>query len=170
MTVNAGTSIPVFDAFVAQQLLPNLRPGDIVVMDNLSAHKNTRILQRIHEVGCTVSSPHLTRLSSIPSKRPGRRSEISSVVSQRFAVKLLIMPLHVRWRTFHFPTSVAGSRMQDFSSSLQNESSPGNLSGLPVQLQRSPGQRHESQVARDLLEYAQGQFFIADAGCEMRFG
>ena len=54
MTVDAGTSIPVFDAFVAQQLLPNLRPGDIVVMDNLSDHKNTRKLQRIYEVGCTV--------------------------------------------------------------------------------------------------------------------
>ena len=66
MTVDAGTSIPVFDAFVAEQLLPNLRPGDdIIVMNNLSAQKNTRILQRIYEVRCTVSSPHLTRLSSI---------------------------------------------------------------------------------------------------------
>ena len=39
-----------------------------------------------------------------------------------------------------------------------------NLSGLPVQFQLSPGQRHESQVARDLLEHARGNFFIADAG------
>jgi len=54
MTVTAGTSILVFDAFVAQQLLPNLRPGDIVIMNNFSAHKNTRIPQRSFEVGCTV--------------------------------------------------------------------------------------------------------------------
>ena len=39
-----------------------------------------------------------------------------------------------------------------------------NLSGLPLQLQLSPGQRHESQVARDLLEHARGDFFVADAG------
>jgi len=38
-----------------------------------------------------------------------------------------------------------------------------NRFGLPVQFQLSPGQRHESQLARDLLEHARGKFFIADA-------
>jgi hypothetical protein len=36
MTIDAGTSADV-QAFVQQQLVPNLRAGDIVVMDNLSA-------------------------------------------------------------------------------------------------------------------------------------
>ena len=40
MTINAGTSNDVFHAFVVHELAPRLRPGDIVVMDNLSAHKH----------------------------------------------------------------------------------------------------------------------------------
>ena len=39
-----------------------------------------------------------------------------------------------------------------------------NLSGLPVQLKLSPGQRHENQVAQDLLKHARSKFFIADNG------
>ncbi len=54
MTINAGTSTEVFEAFVTHELLPNLRPGDIVVMDNLSAHKNRHIRQRIEAASCKV--------------------------------------------------------------------------------------------------------------------
>ena len=32
-----------FEAYVAQGLLPELQPGDIVVMDNLSSHKGPRV-------------------------------------------------------------------------------------------------------------------------------
>jgi hypothetical protein len=31
-----------FEAYVAQVLVPELRPGDIVVMDNLPSHKRTQ--------------------------------------------------------------------------------------------------------------------------------
>ena len=34
-----------------QQLVPTLRPGDIVVMDNLSAHKVAGVRQAIEAVG-----------------------------------------------------------------------------------------------------------------------
>lgn len=54
MTVDAGTGIDVFEAFVGQVLIPNLRDGDIVVMDNLSAHKNGRILRLIERCGARV--------------------------------------------------------------------------------------------------------------------
>ena len=54
MTVNAGTSIEVFLAFVEQQLVPNLKQGDIVVMDNLSAHKNTAVVSKIEAAGAEV--------------------------------------------------------------------------------------------------------------------
>jgi transposase len=53
MTVNAPTSTDVFGAFVNQQLVPKLRPGDLVVMDNLSAHKNANILAAIRGAGAT---------------------------------------------------------------------------------------------------------------------
>ena len=33
---------------------PTFDQADIIVMDNLSSHKNTRIAQRIFEVGCIV--------------------------------------------------------------------------------------------------------------------
>ena len=36
--------------------------------------------------------------------------------------------------------------------------------GAPVHVQLTPGHRHEVTVARDLLEYARGKAFIADAG------
>jgi transposase len=54
MTIDAGTGTDVFRAFVDQQLIPNLKPGDIVVMDNLSAHKNASIRQAIESAGCQV--------------------------------------------------------------------------------------------------------------------
>lgn len=54
MTINAGTSIDVFEAFVKQQLAPKLKPGDIVVMDNLSAHKNSVIVDAIERAGAAV--------------------------------------------------------------------------------------------------------------------
>jgi len=54
MTINSGTSIDVFEAFVKQQLAPNLKPGDIVVMDNLSAHKNSVVVEAIKRAGAVV--------------------------------------------------------------------------------------------------------------------
>jgi transposase len=51
MTVNAGTGTDVFLAFVEQVLAPNLRPGDIVVMDNLGAHKAPTVREAIRKAG-----------------------------------------------------------------------------------------------------------------------
>lgn len=54
MTIDAGTSNDVFQAFVTHELVPNLRPGDVVVMDNLSAHKHARMRRQIEQAGCSV--------------------------------------------------------------------------------------------------------------------
>lgn len=54
MTVNAGTSTDVFLAFVQQELAPNLRGGDIVVMDNLSAHKTAVVREAIEAAGAAA--------------------------------------------------------------------------------------------------------------------
>ena len=43
----------VFQAFVEQVLVQQLRPGDMVVMDNLSSHKPARIRQLIEAAGAT---------------------------------------------------------------------------------------------------------------------
>jgi transposase len=54
MTVDAATSGDVFVAYVEEELAPNLRPGDCVVMDNLAAHKNQRARRAIEERGASV--------------------------------------------------------------------------------------------------------------------
>jgi hypothetical protein len=42
MTIEGATNTEVFHTCVREVLVPSLRPGDIVVMDNLGAHKNQR--------------------------------------------------------------------------------------------------------------------------------
>jgi transposase len=51
MTVNAGTSTDVFLAYVTQVLAPQLRAGDVVIMDNLAAHKSPPVLEAIRAAG-----------------------------------------------------------------------------------------------------------------------
>ena len=40
-----------FEAYVAQILVPELRRGDVVIMDNLSSHKRAPVRQRIEAAG-----------------------------------------------------------------------------------------------------------------------
>jgi transposase len=51
---NTGTDAEVFEVYVEQVLLPALKPGDVVVMDNLATHKVKRILERIDQAGIAV--------------------------------------------------------------------------------------------------------------------
>ena len=43
-----------FRAYVEQCLVPTLRPGQIVMMDNLASHKVTGVKQAIEAAGCTL--------------------------------------------------------------------------------------------------------------------
>jgi transposase len=52
--VDGAVNADVFTAFVEQVLLPALRPGDIVVMDNLSSHKGVRVRERIEAAGASL--------------------------------------------------------------------------------------------------------------------
>ena len=44
----------LFVAYVEKVLVPTLRPGDVVVMDNLSCHKRVRVRELIEGAGCTL--------------------------------------------------------------------------------------------------------------------
>lgn len=71
--VDGAVNREVFEAFVEQVLLPHLKPGDIVVMDNLSSHKGARIAELIESVGAQVRylppySPDLNPIEMIFSK------------------------------------------------------------------------------------------------------
>ncbi len=54
MTVTSATDGDVFHAYVEQVLCPKLKPGHVVVMDNLSAHKVAGIRQLIQSSGAQV--------------------------------------------------------------------------------------------------------------------
>lgn len=43
-----------FAAYVEQFLVPTLKPGDVVIMDNLSSHKRPAIRQAIRSVGARL--------------------------------------------------------------------------------------------------------------------
>ncbi len=54
MTIEGAVDGLVFLEYVKQVLCPTLEPGDIVVMDNLSAHKINGVSQAIEECGARV--------------------------------------------------------------------------------------------------------------------
>jgi transposase len=54
MTIEGGTTAEVFLAYITHVLVPKLKPGNIVVMDNLGAHKVKGVRQAIEAVGASV--------------------------------------------------------------------------------------------------------------------
>ncbi|MGH8519499.1 MAG: transposase, partial [Panacagrimonas sp.] len=54
LTVEGAINGPLFRAWVEQHLAPALKPGDIVVMDNLSSHKGPAVCQAIAATGARL--------------------------------------------------------------------------------------------------------------------
>ncbi len=54
MTVPSATDGEVFRAYVNDLLVPALRPGQVVIMDNLGAHKVAGVQQAIDAAGCRL--------------------------------------------------------------------------------------------------------------------
>ena len=54
LTVDGSINGPLFRAWVEQHLVPTLRPGDIVVMDNLSSHKVVGVREAIEAAGAEL--------------------------------------------------------------------------------------------------------------------
>ena len=54
LTVEGAINGPLFRAWVEQHLAPILRPGDIVVMDNLSSHKVAGVREAIEKAGAEL--------------------------------------------------------------------------------------------------------------------
>jgi transposase len=54
LAVEGTTTGAVFEAYVERVLCPVLRPGQIVVMDNLSVHKGERVRELIEGRGCEL--------------------------------------------------------------------------------------------------------------------
>jgi transposase len=54
MIMEGSVNAAAFEAYVEHILVPSLSAGQIVVMDNLSAHKGARVRQLIEERGCEL--------------------------------------------------------------------------------------------------------------------
>ena len=73
MALEGTTDTESFRAYVSQVLLPTLRPGDLVIMDNLSPHKSDPTLALITNAGAQVLflpaySPDLNPIEKMWSK------------------------------------------------------------------------------------------------------
>ncbi len=54
LAVEGSTTREVFEVYLEHSLAPALRPGQVVVMDNLSAHKGGRVRKLVEERGCEL--------------------------------------------------------------------------------------------------------------------
>ena len=73
LAFDGATNAVTFEAYVAQVLAPTLRPGDIVVMDNLAAHKGSEVDRLIRAAGAELRylpaySPALNPIEKVFSK------------------------------------------------------------------------------------------------------
>lgn len=72
-SIDAATDGDVFTLFIRDVLVPTLRPGMVVVMDNLAAHKVAAVREAIEAAGCRLVylppySPDYSPIENIWSK------------------------------------------------------------------------------------------------------
>ena len=86
-----------FLAYVQQVLAPTLRPGDVVIMDNLAAHKSTPVKDAIEAVGAPLLflppySPDLNPIENAFSKLKAllRKTAARSIDQRRDAIARII--------------------------------------------------------------------------------
>jgi len=85
LAVEGATTAAVFEVYIGKVLAPSLQPGQVVVMDNLSAHKGERIRELVESRGCELLclppySPDLNPIEEAFSKMKGilRKAEARS--------------------------------------------------------------------------------------------
>ncbi len=76
LAVEGATTREVFETYLERVLAPELKPGQVVVMDNLSAHKGGRVRQIVEGRGCELAylppySPDLNPIEQAFSKVKG---------------------------------------------------------------------------------------------------
>lgn len=54
MAVVGSTTKAVFEVYIERVLAPSLRPGQVVVLDNLGAHKGERVRELVERRGCSL--------------------------------------------------------------------------------------------------------------------
>lgn len=77
LAFGGATDSACFEAYVGGYLVPALRPGDIVIMDNLACHKGAEVSRLIESAGASVRylpaySPDLNPIERMFSKLKAR--------------------------------------------------------------------------------------------------
>lgn len=97
LVVDGPMNSAVFLAYVEQELVKTLRPGDTVIMDNLSSHKHSGVRQAIEAVGAELIylppySPDLNPIELAFSKLKAllRRAAVRSVTELENTIGQLI--------------------------------------------------------------------------------
>ena len=88
-----GTTTVRFLAFVVDVLVPALRPGQIVVLDNLKAHKAPEVRAAIEAAGCRVLfvppySPEFNAIEKLWSKLKARLRKIGARTQEALEVAI----------------------------------------------------------------------------------
>ena len=68
--INGPMNRRIFETYVETQLAPTLKPGDMVILDNLSSHKSEKAKAILKARGPGSSSCHRTAPTSIRSRWP----------------------------------------------------------------------------------------------------
>ena len=86
MTVEGGTDTAVFATYLERVLTPALRPGQLVVVDNVGAHQPERIRELVTAAGC--------RLVFLPAYSP----DLSPIEEAFSKIKALVKAAAARTR------------------------------------------------------------------------
>jgi transposase len=97
VVIDGAANRQVFDAFIAQRLAPRVRPGQLVIMDNLSVHKSATARAALEAAGgqlvyLPAYSPDCSpiELAFAKIKQLLRRAEPRSYAEVLAAAKLAI--------------------------------------------------------------------------------
>ena len=76
MAIEGSTTTRVFEAYVERFLVANLQEGQVVILDNLGAHKSERVRELIEARGCKLIFLPAYWLDFNPSILLSKRSQI----------------------------------------------------------------------------------------------
>jgi transposase len=112
LAVQGATTRIVFEAYIEKVLVPSLRRGQVVVMDNLSAHKGERVRALIESAGCELLylppySPDFSPIEEAFSKVKGllrkagtrSREALVEAIGEAFSMRSPLKTQEVSTRT-----------------------------------------------------------------------
>ena len=78
-----ATNTAMFEAYVEEVLVPELKPGDVVIWDNLKPHQSEEAIEAVEAAGAQVVplppySPDLTPIEEMFSKVKGAMRSVAA--------------------------------------------------------------------------------------------